>query len=243
MKSSIQIGIALASMMPEVSPVDLAAEDRTRLERISHSGRRQVFIAGRYLLNAMLPGCLPEIRIDAAGKPMLEGHDQPAFSISHSGGRVVCAVTAASRQAIPSIGIDLERRQFRPRLFGAVKQFFHPDEAAWLATRPRAEQPDAFYRIWTIKEAIGKGRGNGISGFREFSVLSEHGMWVDAGMKHSWSFRHWSSRSGWHMALAWKGEEHCSMELDLMNRHGNFTRCMNLKEKMSVSRTIDLSGF
>jgi 4'-phosphopantetheinyl transferase len=90
------------------------------------------------------------------GKPFAiasSGEPGPEVSLSHSGGTVVVAMAR-----VGALGIDIE--QHRPRDFSALAaQAFGPEEQAEVA----AHGEDAFYRIWTSREAMSKATGEGLA--------------------------------------------------------------------------------
>lgn len=102
-----------------------------------------------------LPGKPPTL-------PALPGH---FFSVSHSGGRWMCAAGS-----VP-LGLDLQIHQ----PCDAAKlsaRFFHPDEDAWL--RARGCHSADFFQLWSRKEAYVKYRGVGITqGLDWFSVVAD----------------------------------------------------------------------
>jgi 4'-phosphopantetheinyl transferase len=94
----------------------------------------------------------PVIVTDAHGKPHVAG-DRIAFNLSHS---EALAIVAVSREG--PLGVDLEYRG-RPRDTAALaRRYFTAAEAALVAA-----DPDAFYRIWTRKEAWVKAQGAGLA--------------------------------------------------------------------------------
>ena len=96
-----------------------------------------------------------EPALTAYGKPFFPALPDFHFSLSHSGERVLCAVSPFP------VGCDIEEpRRYDPAL---ARRFFHPDESALLFSLPEAEQPAAFYRLWTCKESFMKAVGLGLS--------------------------------------------------------------------------------
>ena len=91
------------------------------------------------------------------GKPYVE--HGPFFSISHSGKIAVLAVSEKE------IGVDIEKPRNIDK--NIVKRCFTVEEAKF--TEDFSER---FTRIWTLKEAVSKFFGEGLSfGFNTFSVL------------------------------------------------------------------------
>lgn len=125
------------------------------------NGRRQRLMV-RVLLRAILARHYPvptqswRILRDPLGAPHLAANGlttpSPFISLSHSGNLVACAISNRAR-----LGIDIEQiRPDRPiaALAGAA---FGPTEAAAVD----AAGIDAFYRIWTLREALAKASGGG----------------------------------------------------------------------------------
>jgi 4'-phosphopantetheinyl transferase len=92
------------------------------------------------------------------GKPRLAGDGQVHFNLSHCEERAVLAIADTAE-----VGIDLERE--RPiEHVDLAKRYFHPNEvAAITASRDEAEQRRAFFLVWTLKEAVVKALGRGLS--------------------------------------------------------------------------------
>jgi 4'-phosphopantetheinyl transferase len=168
--------------MPALASVDIwiwdqdavAARDAERLRAIMSADERQralrfVFVrnqlrhvAGRGVLRRILAHYAEtnarELTFEtgAHGKPSLApGHGTLHFNLSHSGGLAALAVSRDTE-----MGIDVER--IRPFTEDVAERFFAPGEVAALRALPEGEQLDAFYRIWTRKEAFLKATGDGL---------------------------------------------------------------------------------
>ncbi len=102
----------------------------------------------------------------AGGKPSIEGGGGPAFNISHSGTRVVIAVSTRAR-----VGIDIEQLRGRAREHLAERALA-PEEAELLRTCPPVERERKFLRYWTAKEACLKALGIGLRA--DLKVLRIH---------------------------------------------------------------------
>ena len=96
---------------------------------------------------------LPVFGYGEHGKPFLEGWPDSHFNISHCRETVVCAI------ARRPVGIDVESiHSFRESL---VAYTMNEKEVEQIK---RAERPDVeFIRLWTMKEAVLKLTGEGIS--------------------------------------------------------------------------------
>ena len=133
------------------SPLDHAATQGRRTDRS---------LAARAALRALLARTTGRqdwiLNRTANGKPFLQtadGAPGPAVSLSHSGTTIAVAIAPSGE-----VGIDVERHQ--PRDFGALAaQAFGPAERADVARLGE----DAFYRIWTLREAMAKATGEGLA--------------------------------------------------------------------------------
>ena len=81
---------------------------------------------------------LPEIGRLPGGKPFFPDLPEVCFSLSHSHGAVVCALHHRP------VGVDVERLRRAPRHLAA------------------GMEDEAFFRLWTAKEATVKRRGLGV---------------------------------------------------------------------------------
>src|SRR5918995_144474 len=92
------------------------------------------------------------------GKPRLAGDGQVHFNLSHCEERAVLAISDTAE-----VGIDLERE--RPiEHIDLAKRYFHPNEVTAITASPdEAEQRRAFFLVWTLKEAVVKALGTGLS--------------------------------------------------------------------------------
>jgi 4'-phosphopantetheinyl transferase len=107
------------------------------------------------------PGSFPQIEIraadDGAPEAWIDGRLWGrTLSLSHSGGRAVCAVAAADGP----LGCDLERIESRGTVF--VEDYFTVEEASWIARQP-AEQRDLLVNLaWSAKESALKALRQGL---------------------------------------------------------------------------------
>ena len=97
------------------------------------------------LLGAAARACwgwasLPPVERSPRGKPLFTGIDDRWFSLSHSGGIALCALSRTP------VGVDVEL--VRPRRAGLPAYALGPDELA----RFDGSWED-FYRLWTLKES------------------------------------------------------------------------------------------
>jgi 4'-phosphopantetheinyl transferase len=144
----------------------LSPPERVRAGQFSAQRDRTRCIVARGLLRAILgrylavpPGRL-RLHATETGKPALalsqaEGLE---FSVSHSHGLVVYAVTCGRR-----VGVDIEHVRAVAGWAGVPGRVFSPREHAVFQTLPPDQQRAAFFRAWTRKEACAKAWGQGLS--------------------------------------------------------------------------------
>ena len=147
-------------------PSCLSADERSRAGRFAFDRDRRRFALGRGAVRKILAsysGCTPAEIVFAYGefgKPRLDDRHAAAglqFNASGSGDVAVCAVTSGQ-----SVGIDIE--QLRDDCDPDVVRYALSDvERSDFERIPAAEQPAAFYRTWTRKEAYLKAVGCGLS--------------------------------------------------------------------------------
>jgi 4'-phosphopantetheinyl transferase len=61
------------------------------------------------------------------------------------------------------VGVDVEERSRKVDYLGLAERYFASDEARYLTTLPEEQRGDAFFAIWTLKEAYVKGIGRGLT--------------------------------------------------------------------------------
>lgn len=143
----------------------LSADERDRAARLRNEGAKRRFVTCRGVLRLLLaayldsaPGSL-DFGYTLHGKPYLK---KPAsalrFNVSHSGDLGVAAFAGGAE-----IGVDIEQVRPRTDLEGLAARYFAPQERDWLLSVPKPGRLDAFFRLWTCKEAFIKARGEGLS--------------------------------------------------------------------------------
>jgi 4'-phosphopantetheinyl transferase len=121
------------------------------------------FFARHFYLRTLLADYLHQpardldIRLTPAGKPYLEG-DPIHFNLSDSGGWCLFAFTH-----LAPLGVDLETVREQVNMAGIARRYFSEAEQAELESLPSDLQTEAFYHIWTQKEAFIKAVGEGLS--------------------------------------------------------------------------------
>ena len=133
-------------------PDPLPDEGLTRREALKTLGRQLALQAASQLMS--LP--LRHFAMDSDKPPclLLEGSPAPlGLSISHSGPWVAAAVSACR-----PLAMDIEQTTARDH--AGLGELLSAEEAVWLAAQPASSLPgDAFWAVWTLKEALGKYHG------------------------------------------------------------------------------------
>jgi 4'-phosphopantetheinyl transferase len=157
----------------QLNPVERAQANRFLLLK-----DRLAFSAGRVLVRKILS----EYSIEPPGGWQFESnlHGKPAiirfpgttdlrFNISHSTGIVVAAFSLGCE-----IGVDVEYIEQKVDCLELARSQFAAAEIELLEALPQQRQTDAFFALWTLKEAYTKARGVGLSiAFSEFAFSLE----------------------------------------------------------------------
>ncbi len=185
---------ALTSLRRSLSP-----DESARAERFTHDAARREYVFGRAFLRQLLgsalsiaPECV-EFTFGRAGKPRVRPGSAPTdwrFNLAHSGGRVIIAL-AQGRE----VGVDLEPLQEMTDWPELAKRIFSPREQAELQALAGEQQPLAFFKGWTRKEAWLKATGEGLT-----EALAEIETTLAPDAPPAWralpggltSMRHWS---------------------------------------------------
>ena len=150
-------GPFLASLLDE--------REHSRARAFRFAGDRDAFVAAHGLLRLALSAASDvdphawAFSATPAGKPELTGtHRGLEFSFSHARSIVACAVAPAG-----AIGVDVEEIPAAPPDAALLAQCCTPAERALLRALPAGEAATAFARLWTMKEAVLKALGTGLS--------------------------------------------------------------------------------
>ena len=145
----------------------LDENERARWQKFAHEGARRRFGLCRAALRAALCerlGC--DNRQLAFGtarydKPFALLNGEPAsvsFNVSHSGSHGLIAFASEGR-----IGVDVEERASRRDFDRLIEAAFGENEQAALTRERKRGGTFLFYKLWTIKEALIKALGTGMS--------------------------------------------------------------------------------
>jgi 4'-phosphopantetheinyl transferase len=143
----------------------LSDEERARAARYLSPSAHNQFVVGRGLLRTLLgrylgrDPCRVAFRLGPQGKPALAGSDALHFNVSHSHGLALFAVTRHG-----PVGVDVERVRPFPNDLDLAERFFCPPEARALRALAPEARREAFFHVWTRKEAYLKASGTGLAG-------------------------------------------------------------------------------
>ena len=144
----------------------LSKEERERMHRFHRPHDAVVYGVAHTLCRTMLT---QHINADFApnawqfatgpfGKPYVRNAVSVDFSISHTVGMAACAVTSQGQ-----VGVDIENLERVGKFLDIAQSHFTPEECNYLRRYQGSEQIRAFFTIWTLKEAIVKATGKGLS--------------------------------------------------------------------------------
>lgn len=200
----------VASLAALLSPDETARAKRFYFER-----DRARFIVGRGLLRILLGGYLSidpariEFSYGPHGKPALKTNDHPPaieFNLAHSNDRVVYAF-CRDRE----LGIDVEYIRAMEDIDALARHVFSPHEVALVTSLSGQEKHDAFFKIWTCKEAVLKASGDGLTkplDQTDIAITEESARLVsidgDREQATAWHLETWRPTPAYQAALAFK---------------------------------------
>lgn len=183
----------------------LRSEERARYHAFTATARRLSWLGGRALLLDALEAVLGEadpaalVTADEGGVRYLAADVH--LNLSHSG-----EFFAVALAPLP-VGVDLER--CRPRaVAGQAARLFCAREAARLAELSGDTQLQAFYRLWTLKEAACKAAQLSVwDGLRHacFDMDAGRARLEGPFPPEEWHFLHVAFPSHWQLAAALRG--------------------------------------
>lgn len=143
----------------------LTPDEQDRMARYRHEADRNLFLLSRGLMRSVLAsylGCRArdvQFAVSNFGKPILNGETAGLqFNLTHSRGAAALAVTCGRE-----VGIDIEQRERQIEFLALAERYFAAPETRHLQALPSDARGDAFFAIWTLKEAFVKGIGRGLS--------------------------------------------------------------------------------
>lgn len=150
----------------------LSPTEQAQLQHISWPAAQRQFLLSRGCLRYLLSrytGQTPAALTFAygpKGKPELSPNGNqpvppPRFNLSHSGHRLLVAVSTADD--VSALGVDIERLRSVKCLAGLCRRYLTAAEAETVLALPHPEADHQFLRYWTGKEACLKALGLGIA--------------------------------------------------------------------------------
>ena len=185
----------------------------SQLRAFQPPAARLQYLAGHAMVRLVLSAgtgvdpCAWRFRTDAFGKPYIALPDLGRglfFNLSHADGLVACAVGA-----VAELGVDVERIERTGELAGLAAYALAPIERHRIAALDADAARDAFFTIWTLKEAYVKALGQGFT-------IPPDSFWIDwqngepclggrgEGMTQ-WRFQVWHPTPDHRLAFAQKG--------------------------------------
>lgn len=144
----------------------LSREEKERSERFVHFIHRKRFIASHGFMRTALATYLPCNAEDLVfkkaekGKPVLVSQkpsESLHFNLSHSHNLALLAISKNK-----AVGIDVEYMDRKNEWKKIIQRFFTPEEQQALFSLPEDQQQQAFFKVWTRKEAHMKVIGEGL---------------------------------------------------------------------------------
>ena len=141
--------------------------EQERRSGFVHSAPRRRFTLCRAVLRALICRNLDcrneELSFAASkfGKPFACVRGTQAkisFNVSHGGRHGLIAVAHSGQ-----VGVDVEERSTGRDLDGYIRTLFAPGERAELERSRGRKKVELFYRLWTMKEALVKAAGDGLT--------------------------------------------------------------------------------
>ena len=153
------------SILPESWLQSLDPEERARADAFRTPELRARFVAAHALVRTALSSYAPlapeEWRFaqGPAGRPsLLNAPVDLHFSLSHAEDHAAVAIAIGRRP-----GLDLEGLDASGDVLGIASRYFTRTEETMLRACSGIQRPERFATLWTIKEAVLKARGAGLS--------------------------------------------------------------------------------
>lgn len=140
----------------------LSETENKRAETFNKIEMKQAFIITRALIRTTLAekiNCQPKditIAINEWDKPYLSQHPEISFNLSHSFSWAILAVGENCQ-----LGVDIEFTTRKNNIDLVAQRYFSHKEQQWLKAQHNSRE--AFFFIWTLKEAYIKACGKGLA--------------------------------------------------------------------------------
>jgi len=220
-----QLDLGFDESDPGEAETCLSRDELERAGSFRFARDRRRYIRARCGLREILAGILGEDPTDlrfsysAHGKPSLYGQvgqgRNLCFNVSHSGDlALICAAWNLE------LGIDLEQKCQDLSVIKSVQWLFHERERHWLDSQAPELRLDAFYKLWTLKEAVGKATGLGLGSTSGAAWIQPQAgdsasiVTSDGGQGLPWRVKSFIPRAGVQAAIAFTHENAGSFQLD-----------------------------
>ncbi|SDN32258.1 4'-phosphopantetheinyl transferase [Paenibacillus sp. yr247] len=153
----------------------LSAEEKKRARNFKFARDQNQFVVSHGILRLIIAAYTRhapnELRYEYTkyGKPFLFNQSEEKeihFNMTHSKDAVSYIVSTKDE-----VGIDMEQVKCDLDWYNIAKQYFSSSELIELESVESHEQSNAFYLMWTRKEAMLKALGVGLSGLRELDEV------------------------------------------------------------------------
>jgi 4'-phosphopantetheinyl transferase len=142
----------------------LSSEELASYRELAQADHRREYLISQAFLRDALGnysnGAALEFERNASGKPSLKHQIEGQvlqFNLSHSAELMACAVTCAG-----PVGVDVEPLAVDSGMLEVADHYFSSSELASLSALDDSGQQQLFCKIWTLKEAYIKARGEGL---------------------------------------------------------------------------------
>jgi len=144
----------------------LSPQELEQAERFRSQADRLRAIVGRVLMRWALSQYRQiepadwQFAATVLGKPYIQSPEGLGLqlNLSHSRDVTVCAITIDH-----DVGVDVEAMDRHAQYTRIAERFFAPQEAQMVHSLPADKQAETFIRLWTLKEALLKACGRGLS--------------------------------------------------------------------------------
>lgn len=157
----------------------LSNDEKKRADKLKVKLKKKQFIISRSVLRKIISNSLNKSHDEIVfyytkkNKPFIKdkiNNKTIEFNVSHSEQCILVAVTLDNR-----VGVDVEKINAKIEFESLSARFFSNKENELLRSLEASKKLDAFYSIWTRKEAFIKATGEGIAyGLDNFSVCSSN---------------------------------------------------------------------
>jgi 4'-phosphopantetheinyl transferase len=200
----------------------LTPEEVARADRFLQPRDRWLFVLGRVLLRHALRERFgianAPLGLTANGRPELSpAHGDIDFNLSHTPGHVACALGHGC-----AVGIDVEREDRAVEIEDITRAYFAPSEREIINQVGPRQKHAVFMRLWTLKEAVAKAAGQGLSlDFDRFAIALDPARLEttagELGERNLWQLSEWLLPDAVRLALAIRRPDPRPVPVGLVN--------------------------